>query len=118
MVMWFSGSMAVLWLVSCILWLATCTGSGTGTQGLKQAQCAKGEFGLTVGVPKGMWDTIVAFGLISTLLYSVHTGMAVYVWRYIKKQPKPERQESVVVDPELALEARRRWDRIAKGETI
>ncbi len=119
--LWFSASLAILYLTSAILFLAACTsGSSSVSLGLRRVECPQGQAGVLKGPSPVLWDIVVALSLMSTILYATHAGMAVYVRRVIEREDAESKRRGDValaeVDPEEAREARERWTRLGRYE--
>jgi hypothetical protein len=113
--------MALLWLTSSILYLVSCSTNSTSIPlGLRQVECAKGHVGVQSGPNHVVWDVVVAFSMVSTVLYIIHAGMAAYV-RVVVKREKMEKKRNpdvrlTVVDPDVAQLARERWEALGRYE--
>jgi hypothetical protein len=63
---------------------------------------------------------LVAFSLVSMLLYTIHGGMAVYVKKVMDREEEEKRRnpatELAVVDPDEAQLARDRWRALGRYE--
>ena len=83
------------------------------TQAFLNVECPKGLRGVTEGPSKPIWDLMVAFGLLSAVLYAGHAGMALYVMRDMKRKG-PEVIEHIELDSAEAQIARDRWAQIQR----
>ena len=83
--LWFSSIFTLLFLISPLVLLGSCAGAKapSGRNGLRRAECARGTPGghTDIGVSKTVWDTMVAFQLLSMVCYATHTAMAYKVLR-------------------------------------
>lgn len=119
--LFFSSSLALLWLVSAILFLVSCSSdSASISLALRQTECPKGHVGVRSGPSPAIWNVVVAFSLVSAVLYSMHAGMAAYVKVVVTREEREKKRSGavdlVVVDPaELEL-ARERWTELGRHE--
>ena len=67
---------------------------------------------MTDGPSRPVWDLMVAFGLLSAVLYALHAGMALFVMRHVKRNP--EVIEHIELDSTEAQTARDRWAQIQR----
>ena len=113
MAVWFSSIMTLLFLASSFLYLVSCEASGIPF-GLRKVECARGTNGSDMNGPtNAVWAIVVALGLVSFVLYAIHTGMAIYVSRDLKRQHAVNIVEEASEDPEII---QRRRDSAAARE--
>ena len=109
---WFSTSMFLLFLTSSILYLVSCESGTRISLALRRTECAQGTPGVPVGPSATIWNIVVAFSIVSTILYGTHAAMAIVVLRSLKEKKRTGSISSVdpaAVDPDLAQKARDRW---------
>ena len=109
----FSGILSICFLLNSLLWLVSCTSNVASTQAFLNVECPKGIRAVTEGPSKPLWDVMVAFGLLSAVLYACHAGMALYVMRD-RKRKGPEVIEHIELNSDEAQIARDRWARIQR----
>ena len=83
----FSSIFAVVYLVSSLLILASCTSASPLS--LRKTECPVGTPGLEApGVSRGIWAALGVAGLLSTLCYGIHGSMAYYVKRVLDQRKR------------------------------
>lgn len=120
LVIWFSTSLSLLYLVSILLYLISCTGSSYTSipLGLRKVECYQGRGYETIGPGKALWGVVVAFSILSMLLYAVHASMAWIVRGSMKREEAENKDngEAHVMSEDTQREARERWQRLARYE--
>ncbi|MCJ1269987.1 hypothetical protein MMC22_009880 [Lobaria immixta] len=87
---------AIVYLVSSIVLLASCTTSTSTSNALRRTECPQGTSSSpNEGVSKSVWDAMVTTSLLSAALYACHAGMAVYVKKVIKRKKEAGIEEAV-----------------------
>ena len=109
----FSGILSICFFLNSLLWLVTCASKVASTQAFLNVECPKGLRGVIDGPSKPLWDLMVAFGLLSAVLYACHAGMAFYVMRDMKRKG-PEVIEHIEMNSAEAQIARDRWAQIQR----
>lgn len=118
---WCSSSFAIVYLVSSIVFLASCTTSTSTSHALRQAECARGTSdGLNYGVSKSVWGAMVATSLLSAVLYACHAGMAVYVRKTIQRNKESGIVEAVdpAQEEARAQKARDLWVKMTSQQGL